>query len=133
VFDPERDVAKVRKGEGSDLIYAGITGVVEANQRSDRTEVWGDTSRTPAQKIGDHAINEDEGSASESDDNDENNTDKSEGIGEKSEKQPRGHRHEDKDAKKERKKVVKEEARERRKTKLPKAEKKRRIRQTSSK
>lgn len=43
-------------------------------------------------------------------------------------KTPRGHKYEDKDAKKDRKKQVKEAARERRKTKMPKAEKKKRMR-----
>ncbi|KAF8505133.1 RIO1-domain-containing protein [Hysterangium stoloniferum] len=45
-------------------------------------------------------------------------------------RRPRGHRNEDKDAKKERKKAVKEAAREKRKTKMPKAEKKRRVKTT---
>ncbi|KIM25826.1 hypothetical protein M408DRAFT_331003 [Serendipita vermifera MAFF 305830] len=47
--------------------------------------------------------------------------------GEFTEKRPRGHRHEDKEAKKERKKATKEAQREKRTTKMPKAEKKKRI------
>jgi len=43
---------------------------------------------------------------------------------------PRGHRHEDRDAKKERKQAVKEAAREKRKQKMPKAEKKRSVQKT---
>ena len=50
--------------------------------------------------------------------------------GTKLERQPRGHRHEDKETKKERKKAVKEEARERRKNKMSKTEKKKRIKAT---
>jgi len=42
-------------------------------------------------------------------------------------KRPRGHRHEDRELKKERKKTTKAEQREKRKSKMPKAEKKRRI------
>ncbi|KAF8442832.1 RIO1 family-domain-containing protein [Boletus edulis BED1] len=45
---------------------------------------------------------------------------------------PRGHRHEDREVKKERKKAVKAEARERRKNKMPKAEKKRKIKNSNS-
>jgi RIO kinase 1 len=153
VFDPERDAAKVRRGEGSDLIYGGITGVVEANQPSIRTEIRGDPGRTASgQKPDVHIINE-ESSDGESDGDEDDEAEEDGDNVEWSDKKraPRGHRHEDKDAKKvrdywiqrnvllslaiskERKKAVKEEARERRKTKLPKAEKKKRIKQTSSK
>ncbi|KAF9125619.1 Serine/threonine-protein kinase RIO1 [Mortierella sp. 14UC] len=48
-------------------------------------------------------------------------------------KQSRGKRNEDKDAKKERKLKSKEEAREKRKNKIPKADKKRKVKSTSSK
>ncbi|KAJ7288290.1 RIO1-domain-containing protein [Mycena rebaudengoi] len=48
------------------------------------------------------------------------------------ERQPRGHRHEDRDAKKERKKAVKAEAKEKRKHKMPKAEKKRSVKKGKS-
>lgn len=46
------------------------------------------------------------------------------------ERKPRGHRHEDKESKKERKKLVKAEAKEKRKQKMPKAEKKRIMKKT---
>jgi len=154
VFDPERDAAKVRRGEGSDLIYGGITGVVEANQPSIRTEIRGDPGRTASSQkpdVHDIGANEENAEESDSDEGDETEED-SDDVGRTDKKRaPRGHRHEDKDAKKvrdhwiqrnvllslaiskERKKAVKEEAREKRKTKLPKAEKKKRIKQTSSK
>lgn len=151
VFDPERDAAKVRRGEGSDLIYGGITGVVEANQPSIQTEIRGDPGRTASgQKPDVHTIGvNEESTGGESDDETEEDSDDVEWTDKQ--RAPRGHRNEDKDAKKvrdywiqrnvllslafskERKKAVKEEARERRKTKLPKAEKKKRIKQTSSK
>ncbi|KAI1317788.1 Serine/threonine-protein kinase RIO1 [Mortierella claussenii] len=65
-------------------------------------------------------------------DNDEDN---SEGSDEEDafKKQARGKRNEDKEAKKERKLKAKEETREKRKTKIPKADKKRKIKSTSSK
>ncbi|KAG8936293.1 protein kinase rio1 [Tulasnella sp. 418] len=107
VIDPERDVAKLRKGEGKDLIYGGaVTGVVDVHEAS-----------KDAPKMEEQYDDEE-----------------SEGDGEDSEfeeRKPRGHRHEDKEAKKERKKAVKEEARERRKNKMPKAEKKKKIKATS--
>jgi len=157
VFDPERDAAKVRKGEGSDLIYGGITGVVEANQPSIRTGIRGNPGRIASgQKPDVHIIGVNEESpenTDESDGDEDDETEEDSGDVEWTDKKraPRGHRHEDKDAKKvrdcwiqrnvllslaiskERKKAIKEEARERRKTKLPKAEKKKRIKQTSSK
>ena len=43
------------------------------------------------------------------------------------ERPARGHRHEDREAKRERKKAAKDEAREKRKHKMPKAEKKKKI------
>lgn len=81
VFDPERDAAKVRRGEGDELIYGAITGVVEANPT--RVEEEED---------------EDGGDSSEDDDEEDEDED---ADGEKTDKKaPRGHRHEDKDAKK---------------------------------
>lgn len=89
VYDPERDAAKVSRGEGGDLIYGEITGIVGANK-----------SKTSTVKFeGDHSDN---GAAESDDDTDE---EESEGEGEEEKDaskkhQPRGHRHEDKDAKK---------------------------------
>lgn len=63
----------------------------------------------------------------EDEDEDEDDDDDEEEGGGFVEKKPRGHRHEDRAAKKERKKATKEEQREKRKSKMPKAEKKKRI------
>ncbi|KAF9510961.1 hypothetical protein BS47DRAFT_1331352 [Hydnum rufescens UP504] len=112
VFDPERDVAKMTRGEGAELIYAGITGVVEANRTKDERQTSGQSSDLEG---------------------DSENEDGSESDGVHSVRAPRGHRHEDRGEKKERKQAVKEQARQRRQNKIPKAEKKRRIKQTSSK
>ena len=121
VYDPERDVDLLLKGEGKKLIYADTIGLIESHD------------------------NELEDEGSEDDDDGQESSEEQE---EHKEKKPRGHRHEDKEAKKvmhlpyciifsfltdtsqERKKAVKEESREKRKQKIPKAEKKKKIKQS---
>jgi len=91
VYDPESDVEKLKRGEGRSLIYAQTIGVVP-------------TSDTNGVK----PITEDEGSCSGSDGSDdvgdEDNEEETEGedVSKEgfTERMPRGHRHEDKDAKK---------------------------------
>ncbi|KAF9221563.1 RIO1-domain-containing protein [Gyrodon lividus] len=115
VYDPERDIDVLKCGEGTKLIYADTIGLVDPSQpatREHRVHFDGDKLEE-SDNIFDSTSDEDEA---------EGKKDGSEG------KAPRGHRHEDRDAKKERKKAVKAEAREKRKNKMPKAEKKRRIR-----
>jgi len=107
VYDPERDVGKLRRGEGDQLIYGAITGVVSVNQQ-------------PSGPDSDDAVSEDEDESEEGEEEEVKWTPRV----------PRGHHHEEREAKKERQKVVKEEAREKRKQKIPKAEKKRKIKQT---
>ncbi|KAJ7644162.1 RIO1-domain-containing protein [Roridomyces roridus] len=103
VFDP---VALARApGADRGLVYAGALGLVPEGEG----EVNGEED----------ADDDDEESGSEEDDSEEE--------GDFQERKPRGHRHEDREAKKERKKAVKAEAKERRKHKMPKAEKKRSI------
>jgi RIO kinase 1 len=141
--NPERDVAVVNRGGGKELIYADTIGLVGRPERSVRFEgvgAAGGEESEESQSDGDE----------ESEDGDENADEQGkEGYVERT---PRGHRHEDRDAKKvrvpitclqsplmltlhsniqERKKAVKEAAKEKRKTKLPKAEKKRKIKATS--
>ena len=105
VVDPERDAAKVRRGEGSDLIYGGITRVVEANQPSIRTEARGNPVKTASgQKPDARIVEPNEESSEDTDEGDDDEGDESE-EGEDAEadlkrRAPRGHRHEDKDAKK---------------------------------
>ncbi|KAG8694068.1 protein kinase rio1 [Ceratobasidium sp. 395] len=135
VYDPERDIARLQRGEGKDLIYGDLTGVVQVNEG------------TAADK---REENTDEGDSETGEgDSDESAQEGEEGVGNGDtfvEKRPRGKRHEDKDAKKptahtaqtepwfsqERKKAAKEEAREKRKHKMPKAEKKRRMKASKS-
>ncbi|KAG8734107.1 protein kinase rio1 [Ceratobasidium sp. 423] len=120
VYDPERDIERLQRGEGKELIYGDLTGVVRINE--------GTKNLAMTETNGDEDIDREDS---------EQDTDSSEedGAGEGSgfvEKKVRGKRHEDKDAKKERKKAAKEEAREKRKHKMPKAEKKRRIKATKT-
>ncbi|KAG5648409.1 hypothetical protein DXG03_004983 [Asterophora parasitica] len=131
VYDPERDVEKLVRGEGGGLIYANTIGVVPvAESGNDATPTLSGGGK-PAVRFS----SDSEGSESEGDDDGED----SEGDGDEDgvakegfvERKPRGHRHEDKDAKKERKQAAKAEAREKRKHKMPKAEKKRSVKKSS--
>nr|XP_019012987.1 Atypical/RIO/RIO1 protein kinase [Kwoniella pini CBS 10737]OCF51768.1 Atypical/RIO/RIO1 protein kinase [Kwoniella pini CBS 10737] len=110
VYDPERDVDLLKRGGGDDLIYAGITGL----KLADKTE----SQAVKTVKFEDEVHSEDDpGSDQESEEEEEPH-------------RSRGFRHEDKDAKKERKKALKEENREKRKNKMPKAEKQRLIKKS---
>ncbi|KAH7336950.1 RIO1 family-domain-containing protein [Rhizoctonia solani] len=118
VYDPERDIERLQRGEGKDLIYGDLTGVVRINE--------GMKGLAVTETNGDEGDPED----SEKDiDSSEEGTDEGTRF---VEKKARGKKHEDKEAKKERKKAAKEEAREKRKHKMPKAEKKRKIKATKT-
>jgi len=137
VYDPERDVGALSRGEGENLIYKHMIGVVgpKESRKSQSPVGEGRSAHTEEAKATVHFEDSDnaEGEDSESEegedgDGDSDSDDQKEGF---EERRPRGHRHEDKEAKKERKKAVKEEARERRKHKIPKAEKKRKVKATA--
>lgn len=99
VYDPERDAAKVSRGEGADLIYGDITGVVAANKTVAGREGAGSTKGVHfTADVDDNG----DGEGTDEDDDEDGSDDDDEGGGEKdlSKKPPRGHRHEDKDAKK---------------------------------
>ncbi|KAG6830710.1 hypothetical protein H0H87_007297 [Tephrocybe sp. NHM501043] len=134
VYDPERDVEKLARGEGDGLIYAKTIGVVNdaAPTLYEENSIVQGTS-DPSRSESDSEDGESDGEeVAELDD------ESKEGF---VQRKPRGHRHEDKDAKKvsttealtyvflkllqERKQAVKAEAREKRKHKMPKADKKR--------
>ncbi|CAE6458306.1 unnamed protein product [Rhizoctonia solani] len=118
VYDPERDIERLQRGEGKELIYGDLTGVVRINE--------GVKGLAVTETNGDEGDPED----SEQDiDSSEEGADEGTGF---VEKKVKGKKHEDKEAKKERKKAAKEEAREKRKHKMPKAEKKRRIKATKT-
>ncbi|THH27031.1 hypothetical protein EUX98_g7147 [Antrodiella citrinella] len=129
VFDPERDVSALGRGEGETLIYKDTIGIIvpkakeghDEKSAPNKVRFEGDSREA---EVSEDSEDDEDGEESDSDsDGDED--------GEYKDRKPRGHRHEDKDAKKERKKVAKEEAREKRKHKLPKAEKKRKIKTSS--
>ncbi len=84
VYDPERDVGKLRRGEGDQLIYGAITGVVSVNQQPSGPD--SDESSTNE----DDAVSEDEDESEEGE----------EGEAKWTPRVPRGHRHEEREAKK---------------------------------
>lgn len=143
VFDVERDVARVLRGEGKDLIYADITGVASIHKK-------GEKAIAEEEDEDDDEDDEDEGSQ-EGDSDDESGDE----DGEKAQR-PRGKKFEDKDEKKvpfsqvtvttyariadvrcvtlqKRRQEVKEAAREKRASKMKKSEKARRVKKTSGK
>ncbi|KAG1833987.1 RIO1-domain-containing protein [Suillus subalutaceus] len=127
VYDAERDVEVLTKGDGKNLIYAetiGLThltsGVSQEGEVRPRVRFKGEGSSEDGDLV-------DEGEYTS--DSEEEGSEEPEAAEAGKDvfdpRTPRGHRHEDREAKKERKKAVKTEAREKRKTKIPKAEKKR--------
>lgn len=127
VYDAERDVEVLTKGDGKNLIYAETIGLTHPT-----------SGVSQESEVRPHVRFKGEGSLEDGDlvDEGEYTSDSEEEGSEEPEaaeagkdvfdpRTPRGHRHEDREAKKERKKAVKTEAREKRKTKIPKAEKKR--------
>ncbi|OBZ71498.1 Serine/threonine-protein kinase rio1 [Grifola frondosa] len=138
VYDPERDVRALASGDGGNLIYKDMIGLVgpQASRSNDTVESETEALKTDgkAESKKNRVRFEDEGDE-DGDDSAEEGEEGSEGSDEEDgdfeERKPRGHRHEDKDAKKERKKAVKAEAREKRKHKIPKAEKKRKVKATA--
>jgi len=130
VYDAERDVARVLRGEGKDLIYASVTGVADANAVLSRS-ANDDIADDPSPRDGDGQVRSDEDASS-----DRTLSNPSESDSDEDDSRPahkKGKKFEDPEAKKERKKALKEENREKRKHKMPKGEKKRRVKHTSGK
>lgn len=108
VYDPERDVAKLNRGEGQGLIYADTIGLVTPT-----LEAKGDTADTSKIKVrfeDAEAVHESGPSDSEEDSGSEDEDEDEEEDGDESkeaheERKPRGHRHEDREAKKVRSKL----------------------------
>lgn len=132
VYDAERDVQRVLKGEKDELIYAQVAGVVapKTARSSAKTAHFAGAEAGLADGV---ASSEEDSDDEESDEEDGEDGDGEEGEGEGNERKPRGKRHEDKEAKKERKQAVKEEKREKRKEKIPKGVKKAKVKKTSGK
>ncbi|CAG8810853.1 28470_t:CDS:2, partial [Dentiscutata erythropus] len=128
VIDAERDTIKVAQGEG-----LSIDDKSESEDHGDHEDHGDDEDHEDEEDqefqsekyiLKEQDEKELEDNQIEQDSNDEN-------VNDLFEKQSRGKRNEDKDVKKERKKLAKEEAREKRKHKMPKAEKKKKIKATS--
>ncbi|KAI6130000.1 RIO1-domain-containing protein [Pisolithus thermaeus] len=137
IYDPERDIDALKQGKGKGLIYADTIGLVDPAACQQKRENGDHHQRQHVQF--DDGENEEERSERSDTESDTSAADEEdlEGEGEGDEvengnlrRASRGHRHEDREAKKERKKAVKAEAREKRKNKMPKAEKKRKIKNT---
>ncbi|GAA5881134.1 hypothetical protein JCM16303_004810 [Sporobolomyces ruberrimus] len=118
VYDPERDVQRVLRGEGEELIYADITGVAKIREQEGRE--GGEEGEVRGESTGSSAEDSDE----EEDSGEE---------GEDQERRPRGKKHEDKEEKKKRRQETKEKAREKRASKMSKSEKARRMKKSSGK
>lgn len=123
VYDIERDVEKLKLGEGESLIYKDLlaqSGPKESGAEGEEGESGGSTDED-----GDEEGDEDDDSEGEVDENGEpvrrRKWDE--------DARPRGKRFEDKDEKKAHKALVKEEKREQRATKMPKHLKKKLISQ----
>ncbi|KAF5385706.1 hypothetical protein D9757_005502 [Collybiopsis confluens] len=175
LYDPERDVDTVSRGEGSKLIYADTIGLVDPSlpRKEDLEEPMritavtkanssthavrfapddnGDDDNRKLNQLADGAaasvsevVNEREEIGSDLDSDSDGEEGDDDGDGDKThvdsattsvyqERKPRGHRHEDREAKKERKMAVKAEAKEKRQNKMPKSEKKKIMKKTARK
>ncbi|KAJ4482087.1 RIO1-domain-containing protein [Lentinula aciculospora] len=150
LYDPERDVAAIKRGEGAKLIYADTIDLVDPSSKTDKGERQGKshvstlTSRSPttvrfdvdpaggAVRVSETPENSSgSGSDLDSDEEADGGDNDAGSAGVCSERKPRGHRHEDREAKKERKKAVKAEAKEKRQNKMPKSEKKRMMKKSA--
>ncbi|OJD18418.1 Atypical/RIO/RIO1 protein kinase [Emergomyces pasteurianus Ep9510] len=119
VYDIERDVEKLRKGEGQDLVYRELLANKGDATTTSASRAAGDVEagEEGSDESGGVSIS-DEGSESGSQVDDKDPFAK---------KPPRGKRFEDKDAKRDHKRLVKEEKREQRTKKIPKHIKKKLI------
>lgn len=86
VYDPERDIARLQRGEGKTLIYGDLTGVVQVNE--------GETRIFKEAGVGSDASGDTDSEEGGQD------SDEEDGDSEFVERKPRGKRHEDKEAKK---------------------------------
>lgn len=119
VYDVERDVEKVRAGEGNDLVYRDLLA--------------GDKISKPSPEGAPDSDGSGGVSVSGSESDDEGGEADDEPKDPFAKKAPRGKRFEDKDVKREHKQKVKEEKREQRSKKMPKNVKKRLVTSSSRK
>jgi RIO kinase 1 len=117
VYDIERDGERIRDGDAQDLVYQDLLAGKNAGSAEEALK--------SAEAKDDDEDAEDDSDSDDSGDSSEEDKDPF------APKQPRGKKHEDKDAKREHKKAVKEEKREKRKEKIPKHLKKKLVGQGS--
>lgn len=119
VYDIEKDAAKVRMGQGNELVYSSLLAeqvVKDKDGGEDADEASGSQSGSDD--------SDDDGAALHSGDEDDDESRFEKGT-------PRGRRFEDKDEKRQHKQAVKEAKREKRKEKIPKHLKKQMVSSTS--
>jgi RIO kinase 1 len=87
VYDPERDLAVLRRGEGKTLIYAASAGILDQGKKTQK-QAPNNVEANP-EAIGPENLDEAEESSDEEEEKDDFE-----------EQKPRGHRHEDREAKK---------------------------------
>ncbi|KAF9905035.1 Serine/threonine-protein kinase RIO1 [Linnemannia zychae] len=131
--DPEADAAEEVEGEEKKKKKTKKSKkVIEVEPEEEEEE-----EEAPAAPVAAEVEEAEEDQEADTDDNEDDEDDEDDEEYDSNDddfkKQSRGKRNEDKDAKKERKLKSKEEAREKRKNKIPKADKKRKIKSTSSK
>ncbi|KAL2351575.1 RIO1 family-domain-containing protein [Cryomyces antarcticus] len=121
VYDVERDAEQIGRGEGDDLVYQAL--LAQKISTPDPSPSLTQSATEPS----DEAADDDDTSASSDSEEDEELDENGDPIrrgARNGDERPRGKRFEDKDAKKEHKKLVKESKREKRKEKMPKHVKK---------
>ncbi|EKM51857.1 uncharacterized protein PHACADRAFT_102400 [Phanerochaete carnosa HHB-10118-sp] len=94
VFDPERDVGVLNAGEGEKLIYKDMIGIVAPKEK----EIARPMEKRTVKFVDEP--NDEAESESEESEEEEEEAEEEEGDGQFKERKPRGHRHEDKEAKK---------------------------------
>lgn len=97
VYDPERDVEALKKGRGKSLIYADTIGLVEPPAKSGDPIAkvrFSDNEQENAEGVDSNESEDEQGSGG---DDEEEDSDGKNGFQERT---PRGHRHEDREAKK---------------------------------
>ncbi|KAM3554382.1 hypothetical protein MY1884_006176 [Beauveria asiatica] len=123
VYDIEKDAAKVRMGEGKDLVYSNLLAEQVVKAAADEDGAEADVSGSPHDSDSDDS-DDGVGLGSGDDDDDDDKSRFEKGT-------PRGRRFEDKDEKRQHKQAVKEAKREKRKEKIPKHLKKQLVASTS--
>ncbi|SDA01502.1 BZ3500_MvSof-1268-A1-R1_Chr10-1g02730 [Microbotryum saponariae] len=133
VYDIERDVARVLRGEGDDLIYADLTGVARIREKEKKAAADADAEGGQGVEGRKGEEGDGSGSALEDSDSDGDSDDDEDEEEEEGTPRPKGKKFEDKDEKKKRRAEVKAANRDKRSQKMKKSEKARKVRKTSGK